>query len=100
MRMKTHRGPTLGLALSLTGIDGLGEGRRDRRSEAQSTTSRSFRARRIAFFPPGDPMGIDLTEGWAAVMKQQAPDRLVHEDRDPGIPISAPTPVLRRRLRR
>ena len=41
---------------------------------------KEFDGKTIAFVPV--TMGIDLTEGWAAVMKQQA-DRLRHEVRNP-----------------
>ena len=71
MRMK-HIAATLGLALSLAGMtalaraDGIDDPRR-------VDYFKEFQGKTIAFVPV--TMGIDLTEGWAAVMKQQA-DRL------------------------
>jgi ribose transport system substrate-binding protein len=71
MRMR-HVAATLGLALSLTGMaahakaDGIDDPRR-------ADYFKEFAGKTIAFVPV--TMGIDLTEGWASVMKQQA-DRL------------------------
>jgi ribose transport system substrate-binding protein len=72
---------TLGLALSLTGMaayaraDGIDDPRR-------ADYFKDFAGKTIAFLPV--TMGIDLTEGWASVMKQQA-ERLgmKFEVRDP-----------------
>jgi ABC-type sugar transport system substrate-binding protein len=67
-----HIAATLGLALSLTGLatyaraDGIDDPRR-------ADYFKDFAGKTIAFVPV--TMGIDLTEGWAAVMRQQA-DRL------------------------
>ncbi len=67
-----HIAATLGLAFSLTGLAtyasaaGIDDPRR-------ADYFKDFAGKTIAFVPV--TMGIDLTEGWAAVMKQQA-DRL------------------------
>jgi ribose transport system substrate-binding protein len=76
-----HIAASLGLALSLTGMaayaraDGIDDPRR-------ADYFKDFAGKTIAFLPV--TMGIDLTEGWASVMKQQA-ERLgmKFEVRDP-----------------
>src|SRR5271169_1732921 len=78
---KRHLATAFGLALALTGVvthamaDGIDDPRR-------ADYFKVFEGKTIAFVPV--TMGIDLTDGWAAVMKQQA-DRLgmKFEIRDP-----------------
>ena len=71
MRMK-HIAAAFGFALSLTGLsahamaDGIDDPRR-------ADYFKVFAGKTVAFVPVA--MGIDLTEGWASVMKKQA-DRL------------------------
>src|SRR5580704_4806859 len=68
MRRK-HIGAALGFVFTLTGMaayaraDGIDDPRR-------SDYFKTFEGKTIAFIPVS--MGIDLTEGWAAVMKKQA----------------------------
>ena len=78
---KRHIAAAFGLVLSLTGMaayamaDGIDDPRR-------ADYFKAFAGKTIAFVPV--TMGIDLTEGWASVMKKQA-DRLgmKFEIRDP-----------------
>src|SRR5580693_10033484 len=79
--MRKRNIAAFGLALALTGAAAyaFAEGIDDPR---RSDYFKAFAGKTIAFVPV--TMGIDLTEGWAAVMKQQA-DRLgmKFEIRDP-----------------
>ncbi len=76
----TQIAAALGFALSLTGMaHALAAGIDDPR---RADYFKTFEGKTIAFVPV--TMGIDLTEGWASVMKKQA-DRLgmKFEIRDP-----------------
>ena len=91
MRRK-HIGAALGFVFTLTGMaayaraDGIDDPRR-------SDYFKTFEGKTIAFVPV--TMGIDLTEGWAAVMKRQA-DRLgmKFEIRDPHFSADAGTQAI------
>ena len=91
MRRK-HIGAALGFVFTLTGMaayaraDGIDDPRR-------SDYFKAFEGKTIAFVPV--TMGIDLTEGWAAVMKKQA-DRLgmKFEIRDPHFSADAGTQAI------
>jgi ribose transport system substrate-binding protein len=91
MRRK-HIGAALGFVFTLTGMaayaraDGIDDPRRN-------DYFKTFEGKTIAFVPV--TMGIDLTEGWAAVMKKQA-DRLgmKFEIRDPHFSADAGTQAI------
>jgi ribose transport system substrate-binding protein len=89
---RRHIAAALGFAFTLTGMaayaraDGIDDPRRN-------DYFKTFEGKTIAFVPV--TMGIDLTEGWAAVMKKQA-DRLgmKFEIRDPHFSADAGTQAI------
>src|SRR5580658_428642 len=89
---KTHIAAAFGLVLSLTGAAAyaLAEGIDDPR---RNDYFKTFAGKTIAFVPVA--MGIDLTEGWASVMKQQAARLgMKFEVRDPNWNADAGAQVL------